>query len=58
MPLAERLAALDVRGDWDRALAAHDREGLIITLRRVRLSEHDAARTADAVLRDPGKYGF
>lgn len=58
MPLQERLAALEVQGDWDRALAAHDREGLILTLRRVRLSEHDAARTADSVLRDPGKYGF
>lgn len=58
MSLQERLAALEVRADWDRALAANDRDGLILTLRRVRLSEHDAARTADSVLRDPGKYGF
>ncbi|CAN5709222.1 hypothetical protein BH09VER1_BH09VER1_44110 [soil metagenome] len=58
MPLKERLAAVGVQGDWDRALAAHDRAGMILTLRRVRLSEHDAARTADSVLRDPGKYGF
>jgi hypothetical protein len=58
MTINERLFALKLFPEFDQAVAARNRSAIIDLLQRVHLSEADAAAAADAVLRDPARFGF
>lgn len=58
MTVNERLETAGLIAAWDEAVAERDRAGMIKVLMATKLSEKQAAETTDAVLADPGKYGF
>jgi hypothetical protein len=58
MAINERLFALKLFPEFDQAVAARNRSAIIDVLQRVHLSEADAAATADAILKDPARFGF
>jgi hypothetical protein len=58
MTLNERLSAFKLFPQWDRAAQARDRPTMISILQKVSLTEEEAAKTVDAILANPKKYGF
>jgi hypothetical protein len=58
MTVNERLFTAELLELFDAAARRRDRDGLITLLRRVALSETEAAATADALLARPGSYGY
>jgi hypothetical protein len=58
MTVNERLVACGALDEWDQAVRRRDRDRMITVLRDVALSGEQAQQTADAVLRDPKRYGF
>jgi hypothetical protein len=58
MTVNERLETAGLFAAWDEAVAERDRAGMIKVLMATKLSEKQAAETTDAVLANPGKYGF
>jgi hypothetical protein len=58
MTVNERIFSCGMLSQWDAAVAARDREGMIAVLRSVALSETQAVQTTDGVLKNPSKYGF
>jgi hypothetical protein len=58
MTVNERLVIAGLIAAWDAAVAGRDRARMIEILMSTELSEKQAAETTDAVLADPGKYGF
>lgn len=58
MTVNERLVACGVIDKWDLAVRRRSRPEMIEVLRSVALTESQASQTADAVLKDPQKYGF
>jgi hypothetical protein len=57
MTVNERLFAAGLLSEFDAAARARDRAGMIAILQAVDMGEQ-AASTADAVLADPGRYGY
>jgi hypothetical protein len=58
MTVNERLFALGLFPEFDRAALARDREALIEVLLRAHLSQRQAVETTEALLHDPARYGF
>jgi hypothetical protein len=58
MTVNERLFACGVMDKFDDAARRRSRPEMIEVLRGVALTESQATETADAVLKDPRKYGF
>ena len=58
MTVNERLVVSGRIAAWDTAVAKRDRAKMIAVLMATELSEKQAAETTDAVLANPGKYGF
>ena len=58
MTVNERLVVCGVIDKWDGAVRRRSRSEMIEILRSVALTEDQAAQTAEAVLRNPQKYGF
>ena len=58
MTVNERLIVCGVLKKWDDAVRCRNREEMIAVLRTVGFSEEQAADTADALLRNPARYGF
>lgn len=58
MTINERLFVAHLQDDWDSAIVAGNRQRAIEILGAVDLDEDGAARTVDAVLEDPPKYGY
>jgi hypothetical protein len=58
MTVNERLVVSGQMAAWDAAVAKRDRARMIAVLMATELSEQQAAETTDAVLANPGKYGF
>lgn len=58
MTVNERLVVSGQMTAWDSAVAKRDRARMIEVLVSTELSEQQAAATTDAVLANPGKYGF
>lgn len=56
MTVNERLVTADLMDAFDVAARSGDRDAMIRLLAAVDLAEPD--RTADAVLRDPVRYGY
>jgi len=56
MTVEERMVARGLSGDWRAAVIARDRDAMLRLLKRVAL--FDGAPIADAILRDPGAYGY
>ena len=54
----ERLLVLNLLAYFDRAATARDRDALIEVLLRAKVARAQAEQTAEAVLADPGRYGF
>jgi hypothetical protein len=58
MTVNERMFACGLLDRWDALKHLRKREDMIALLRQVALSEEEAARTTDAFLANPAKYGF
>jgi len=58
MTVSERLFALGLMEDFDRAASNRDRGVLIAVLLKARFSRKEAEETSDALLAKPQKYGF
>jgi hypothetical protein len=58
MTVNERLFAANRLAAWDAAVRDGDRADMIRILEGVALDAGEAARIADQVLADPGRYGF
>ncbi|EYR63678.1 hypothetical protein N866_19060 [Actinotalea ferrariae CF5-4] len=58
MTVNERLFVAGLVQHFDRAINSRDRQEAIEILRRVALSNASAGDTVDAVLADPGGYGY
>ncbi len=58
MTVNERLFTAGLIDQWDAAVRRRDRAGMVGILMRVALLEEDAARSVDAVLVNPSRYGF
>ena len=56
MSVEERMAARGLEAEWRAAVAARDRDAMILLLKRVAL--FTAAPIADAILGDPAAYGY
>ncbi|HRJ69767.1 MAG TPA: hypothetical protein PK812_09170 [Beijerinckiaceae bacterium] len=56
MTVNERLTVAGLLGEWDKAARRRDRAVMIALLEKVDVA--DAAGIVDAVLADPGRYGF
>lgn len=56
MTVNERLYHADLLDDFDRAAVARDRAEMISILDKVYVG--NSGETADAILDDPGKYGY
>lgn len=58
MTVNERLATAGLLKAFDSAVSQRDRAGILELLRKVALTAEQAAQTADAILADPGRYGY
>ncbi len=58
MTVDERLFVAGKRDRFDAAARKGDRQQMIRILLDVELSNSQAAETADAILADPGQYGY
>ena len=58
MTVNERLVVSGQMPAWDAAVSRRDRARMIEVLMSTELTEKQATETTDAVLADPGKYGF
>jgi hypothetical protein len=58
MTVNERLVLCALIDSWDAAVAKRDREEMIAVRRQVEMTGEQAGQTADAVIKNPAKYGF
>jgi hypothetical protein len=58
MTVNERLFTAGLLAAFDAAARGRDRGGLVALLERVELYPDEAAETADAILREPRRYGY
>lgn len=58
MTVNERLFSAGILDQFDAAARRRDRLAMLSLLRRVSLTERQAAETADTILADPSFYGL
>ena len=58
MTVNERLSALGLLGQWDKAILKRNRSEMIKLLGKCALPKEQCEETTDAVLANPSKYGF
>ncbi len=58
MTVNERLFSCGLLDSWDAAVSKRNREEMIAVLCQVAMTQEQATQTADAVLKNPAKYGF
>jgi len=58
MTVNERIYAIGLLDQWDRAAKARDRDRMIQILSQCALSQEQCVQTTDAVLKNPAMYGF
>jgi hypothetical protein len=58
MTVNERLVVCGVINKWDDAVRRKSRIEMIAVLRGVAMTDHQAIEITDAILLNPGKYGF
>lgn len=58
MTVNERLAACGLFQRWDAAVAGKNKDEMIAMLCDVAIPKNEAKLIAEAVLKDPEKYGF
>ena len=58
MTVNERIFAMGLMDEWDKAAHARERETMMKILSQCAMSREQCAETIDALLKNPGMYGF